>query len=571
MFGDERVENQFISDKYRAGLIIEKSLLRKISGNYILENLLKNNEKIDECMFNRRESLDLILKYKRYDLLSRVTIRNLLRKKNSKETYLDYILKEYEKNKNINISFVDPFDGIDSLRNIADLYIIYAKHNLEMFLPKLTEEKLALRESNIVLRALTFNKTFLSLLLRNKNNIDVVKQRLLNNDKTKDLDVILSLNGDYENYKASIDMKIDYADKYLENYNASFETTYNLLRQRDKELINELKQVMDGRCEDKAINVVLCSYIEQLYYGDKNAIYIEIRKLINIFKIDKSFTIKMGDGSYFSPFHNLISLDSSSIASLNHELGHMFYHKLTPHEEDPYFDSIIQNIRNNPQTLVKVAALSNTYKSVRSNILHAARDIYRQYKEEEFNNESDEEITKYLQETKDELFEKYRKKGYSKEVLDTILSKSYTLEEYKHQHEVIQNNKLSSVIGEIKVGPIMQIGDIIDAIYNGEFMANKLVDSYGREIPRISGHGLHYYNNRPYIAIDEIFANYCAIRKCTEEDVTYYINENNVPVKGAINCLREIVGNELVDYLEQMYINQVLNSNLYENVRGNKR
>lgn len=558
MTNDERVKLDILSENFRAGLIIENSLLRVINGSYLLENMLKNNEKIPECTFNQRDSLKLILKYKRYDLLENVTIRNLLRKRNKNESFLDYILELSKVDKSINISLYDPFNGMYSLKNIADFYITYAKHDLVEYLPELTDELLLKKESNHLLRVLTFNKNFLSILFSRSQDKEFVKEKLLSNGSVKDLDVLLTMNDD--EHSAPLDIRDNYSKKYYEEENSTLESIYIYLRPREKELIDELYDVMKSRCDKEAINAVIYSYIEQLHFGDKKSIYVELRNLIDIFKNDKTFTIKMGCDSHFSPVDNEIMITDVSTSIINHELGHMFYHKLGDYEQDPYFFKIIDNIRNNPDVLDKIDCFSNRYQEIKKHIRRLAIMYYDEEAEKEFSPEVEKEIEDNLNLEKEELYTKYKHLGYSKTVLENILNRTYTLEEYKKQHKQIQVNQLRDVILRSKVGPVSQISDIIDAIYRGEFAAKKLKNTNGKPIKSISGHGLFYYNNNKEVIFDEIFANYCALRKNNQIGVTYYTDSVKGPIENGIECLRAIVGDELVNYLEDYYQNKVLNS-----------
>ena len=105
-----------------------------------------------------------------------------------------------------------------------------------------------------------------------------------------------------------------------------------------------------------------------------------------------------------------------------------------------------------------------------------------------------------------------------------------------------------------------QIADIVDAIYKGAFKSGKLVNSSGKRIRPVTGHGLFYYNSSQEAVFDEMFANYCALRKNNEIGVTYYIDPVKGPIDNGIECLRAIVGDELVDYLEDFYQQKIVKS-----------
>ena len=320
---------------------------------------------------------------------------------------------------------------------------------------------------------------------------------------------------------------------------------------------------MNDRC-DKAVNIVLLSYIEQLYAGDRNSAINEINRLIEIFTNDKNFSIVMGKGTYFSPLANQICLSSSSISSFNHELGHMLFHKLASHSPGDEFKEIINRIKSNPNTINKVESLSNIFYRIYGYIKIKAREYYNDKK---VNMENDKEIQSFLDTSKEELIKQYMLKGYSRKTVETILNRKYTLSEYKAQHKEIQISAIQNAICDVKITAITSIADILDAIYKGEYVSNRLINKSGISIKPVSGHGLFYYNNRDDTVFDEIFANYCTIRKVVENDVVLFNDPTRGEIKNPIECLRIMVGDELVNYLESFYQKEILRSEKYTEVR----
>ena len=111
------------------------------------------------------------------------------------------------------------------------------------------------------------------------------------------------------------------------------------------------------------------------------------------------------------------------------------------------------------------------------------------------------------------------------------------------------------------------IGDIIDAIFRGHYSAGELRSSSGKTIKCIGGHGIYYYNASNLSVYDEIFANYMSIRKSIKNKVIY-IDKVHGKIYDPVFALRLIVGNELVDYLEDVYQREVLNSPVYTEGRS---
>ena len=193
MTKDEKAKKEAIQIAYKAGLMIEEGLLKRVNNCTLLENLINNNEELPECVLDKKESIDLVLKYKRYDMLKYASTRNLLRKYNKNETFLEYILRESRLDESINISEFDPFSSNATLRNIADFYITYAKNDLENYLLPLTPEILKMKEENFLLRILTGNKNLLYFLLRKKKTRDLVKKKFVSKSDTKDIDIVNTL------------------------------------------------------------------------------------------------------------------------------------------------------------------------------------------------------------------------------------------------------------------------------------------------------------------------------------------------------------------------------------------
>ncbi len=559
---EEKLKKMLINQENFAGMKNESLLLKKVDGKIILENLLSNGVSIENCIFNRRQSLSLLLKHKRYDLLKYVTIRNFLRKRDKKGTYLDYILNRYSHGEDINIRFYDPLSKNDSLKNIADYYITYAKHDLESYLPRLTTEELKQKETDLVLKLLTENKSLLKLMISRSHDKEMIKKKFLGESNIRDAEILDAL-GEVDNPKAiaKMDTEGNLALKYLDDFYDGHESIYNMLKDQDKILLDNLLRAMEGRCDKMASEAIICSYIEQLYAGNRQNAYTEIYKLIVIFSNDQTFEIRDGDESYFSPVFNKLVLKNKTTLVCNHELAHMFFHKLTDCNIDDEFFRILGNVKNDKSTIKKTESLVNTYNKYSEGIKAIAEDYYD-------NNffmdmKDDREIDEFMNESKENLIKYFKHKGYKEEVLEALFKRSFTNEQYKKQYKSSQKAELRRVISKAKLGPILEIADIIDAIYSGNFLSKSLKNESNETVKPLTGHGAYYFNNKDNV-FDEIFADYCAIRKCVEEDCIYYEDKTIGPITNPIKALRYIVGDELVNYLDKFYEEKVINSNKYE-------
>lgn len=554
-------------DDYYKRVANEDRLLVNVNGSIVLENVLKNNMPIDNVLFNKKESIELIIKYKRYDLLGLCTVKNLLRKMDSNKTYLDYILEQYLKNKSFNISFCDPLDSHCSLSDAASFYITYAKYGLEKYLPIIDDEEFVKKEDSFLKGLFNNNKTFIKLLVE-KSNKEFVKEKFLSNSKYQDIEVLIANNSSEDIAKTDklYDFTVDYLDNY---YDTIVEQVLEQMNADDKKVLGLLYKSIENRCSEMHAALVLVSYSMYIYKNRSEA-YKEIQKLIDIFKNDDTFTIVEDKGSYFSPVENKIALEKNCVDTINHEFGHMFLHKLTDCNVDYKFLSILDNIRSDYSILDKLDVLTQVYYKHSESCHKKALDYYDNnvvpYVNDLFVNKK-EEYDDFLNTSKADKIEEYVKKGYSRELLERLFNKAYSEKTYYNQYLTIEKKELKSTASQVELYDMQAIGDIIDAIFRGHYSAGELKSSSGKTIKCIGGHGIYYYNASNLSVYDEIFANYMSIRKSIKNKVIY-IDKVHGRIYDPVFALRLIVGNELVDYLEDVYQREVLNSPVYTEGRS---
>ena len=115
----------------------------------------------------------------------------------------------------------------------------------------------------------------------------------------------------------------------------------------------------------------------------------------------------------------------------------------------------------------------------------------------------------------------------------------------------IQKREFRDALNSSIFASFRSIGDIFDAIYQGNFISGNLYYR-GNKIEPITGHGLFYYNHDKKYIFDEVFADFRTIM--LSENSEEYLNE-----------LRYYVGNELVDFLNNYY-----NSIIMQDTKGDK-
>ena len=95
-------------------------------------------------------------------------------------------------------------------------------------------------------------------------------------------------------------------------------------------------------------------------------------------------------------------------------------------------------------------------------------------------------------------------------------------------------------------GAYISIGDIIDAIYDGDFNSGTLKNKEGKEIKSAYGHGLSYYYAKQR-GFDEMIANFCMILKSRD-------------CNQVLDLLKSILGEELYTMLFEFYYENIANS-----------
>ena len=131
------------------------------------------------------------------------------------------------------------------------------------------------------------------------------------------------------------------------------------------------------------------------------------------------------------------------------------------------------------------------------------------------------------------------------DVLNIILDDTFTSEEYIKAQKKKFIDEQSSVFMKEEYGNIGNISDIIDAIYEGEFKSNVLLDDRGQTINKVAGHGIPYYSCRIEYCFCEIIANYSAIIKSKD------CNE-------LLIMLKDIIGDELYNLISDFYNNNII-------------
>ena len=552
----KKLENYVISKEsalklYQLGyknLLINSSenlLLSKINNKTILDDLLDSNisPTFHGYDFQSMETLNILLKHNRLDLLYNAKLELLMNYPSKDNNYLQLLINAYKKGTKVNFEKMAFKYGQNE--DVARCYIQMTQNELYGFLDNLEEDDLLKKDekNNSLLyylinldKDLTLNKIIRNSLKK--------KESIFTELKMLGVDEAL-LNLSYDKFDCSEICLNIYNDEYAQNINSPVE-----------ELLNELKILFekDGKSDMNIINALITSY---RYCTIINPIFIEeLKKLITIKQQHPDFYYtKQIDAGYFSQFKGVV-VEDNTISTLNHETGHAMHYYLTNYEVPPNYNELINSINQEPKWLDNINQYSIKFQEILKKIREQAKQIVDKYIVITQNSDDEKRIDEMLNTEKEKMIQKYLEKGYSRETLDIVLSSSFTRDEFVSQKKEIEIEEVVDMIMRTEYDAFISIGDIIDAISTGKFRSSLLHNDEQETILPAYGHGVKYYyrddiNKSSEIKFTEMIANYSSIIKSKQA------NE-------IIKILRDIVGNELVDMLDNFYKSKFLNLEEYK-------
>ena len=519
--------------------VTEHILLKKIDGKTILQSLLENNIEPSFCGydFEQVETIRLLYLYKKPHLMWNAKTSLLVNKPTKENNYLQYMINSYKQGIEVHFADKDFFFQTNN-KDIARCYIQMAKNGLLDLLDDLTEDKLlytANGDNNHLLanlieidRDTTINK-ILSVSLLKKPRINAAL-KILSRDGL--------INLPYERLDADEICRKKMNETYAEGLVCPCE-----------DLLAELRElfVNDPETDIRLVDALITSY---RYATAVNPIFIEeLKVLIEIKKKNPDFHYKRIDSSAYFDGES-VCCDDATIGTLVHETGHAIHHYTTNEEVPQGFYELMERIRNSPEWIQKVANYSQKFHEIRKKIHERAAGIVKNVFDAHLTDEDEKEIDRLLTEEKERIKNEYIKKGYSEADLDVILSDTFTREQFLAQKVTIETGEVEDFLLRHLYDAFISIGDFIDGITYGKFRSKVLRDEDGEFIPATYGHGVRYYKTH-YLIFCEMVANYSEIIKSKHS-------------KEILNLLRHIVGDELVDMLDDFYRHRMLSLPQYE-------
>ena len=546
-----KLSNKKILELYKKGYKFfiegadEELLLNKYNNETILDDMLNSNIEPNSLdNFKSLQIINILEKHNRYDLFYKADLKILINYPNENNNYLSKLINLY--NQGINVNLEKRSYKYNNKEIMSKCYIEMFKARLDGFLDRLEEDDLLEKNDGESLlyylikydKEITLEKILTSKLKRNSRINTELKLLGVNES-------LLSLsNVNYEPYEIDENCRKIYNQEYSKNIISPVE-----------DLLNKLKELFinDGKSSIDIVDGLITSY---RYLTSIDSIFIEeVKSLIKIKEKYKGFYyLKELDTGYFNRLNGVL-VENSNISTLNHETGHALHFYLTNYEIPDNYDDLLNGININPNFIKNVSLYSKKYYEIVTTVKQKANEIVEKYiLPEELNRDN---INNLLNQEKDKIIKQYLDKGYTRETLEIILSESFTLEEFINQKKQVQIGEVIDLIMRYDYDAFIAIGDIIDAITGGKFKSSLLKDENNEIIPPAYGHGIRYYSSTSdpnHFKFTEMIANYSSIIKSKKKDE-------------AILLLRSIVGDELVDALDDFYKNKMLKLHTNEKTR----
>lgn len=518
-----------------------KYLLYEVEeGVLLIDKLLE--EKVD-INFGRSEIESIPIANKifdknRIDLLVKTKLDLLMKLFSDNKVYLEYIL-EAIKNKKIKFNLNNiPFYKY-SINTLAKFYLYVAKHDMINYLDSLGEKELLKKENG---------RTLLDKLLFYDKNLTLNK--VLNKHNKSNLKIISYLKNKCINLEnEEVDIPIIDTNKisnYLKEENEK--KGIGPILEEGEYLLNRLKELFlnDGQSDEQLINALIIGYKNALIYNYDLFIN-ELKNLVNIKENNKNFRyLKESNKGCFSKSDGSVHCNKDLVYTIIHETGHALHWYLALDKYPDNYEEVVNRVINNPQTLKKVKIFSDKYSNIEYKIKEILEGKYQEYFKDYYTIEKNNEIIDFLLKEKEEKKEEFKMLEIDDDILNNILNNVFTSEEYIKTQKRIFIEELTNAMIKEEYGDIGSISDIIDAIYEGEFKSNALLDKNGEVINKVVGHGIPYYSCRTEFCFCEMIANYSVIIKSKDS------NELLV-------MLKDILGEELYNLISDFYYNNIIN------------
>ena len=535
-------EAVLLSDNGKGKRIIEELLDRKIDPTFYEEK------------FTSKETLDILLKRNRIDLLYNAELSLLLSKYDNKITYLELMIEKQKEGMDMHLEKMSFNYHFQPTEMLAQELIILARNDMHVFVPEITKEMLLHRgkfdKRSVIQQLVSIDKetTASKIIPKCQNN------------KDPDLVIVLKNLGIEDTPIKHTPKDPRFSEQYIEKINEEYDKDCESICPR---LLDYLKILFshDGKSDEKLVDALIKSYtfLTSTNHPNNQLFMQELKQLIEIKKHNLAFTYeKIDDGGFFSESEG-IRMDSAIIGTINHETSHALHYFLAgDYIPENYFE-VIERARNNPDIISKVKEYSEKLTQLKEKIKsEISKSKIQEFYNELYKGDRLLELSLFLGMSKEKQKQKLIE-DYQEQVLDTILASTYSVEEFMSQRIEIEKDETTDSIVRSYYDSLIAIGDIVDAIFMGKFKNGALHDYSNEEIKPTYGHGISYFSHKNK-GFMEMIADYGSIIKSKNCDQM-------------IKYLRSIVGDEVVDMIKEVYENNILQSNVYQEMeeRGHAR
>ena len=497
-------------------------------------------------------SFKILQKKSNYSILNFCTnVEQLFSYLDDGQLVIEYILdKKFDEY--INHQNKDIIDIIDNCykygsNELATLFIMMAEKGIINYvLPSISKDMLLCKknddEKSVIEWLLEYNKE-----LAMTNIISKCEEK---NDP--DFVIVLKVLG-IDDFDFDIKIpEVQFSREFIKQYNANYDN--NCISPCEDMLIELQTLFYQDSISDKSLVDALIKSYRYLTSLGNDLFIMEVRQLIEIKKRypDKFVYEKINTGAYFSPTKGSLFLSNDVISTINHETTHALHFYLSNSHVPNNYLEVIERARNNPQIIQRIIEYKKKYYDIVKKLISEMPfgQIY-DYINSMYQGEKRNQLEKFLESAKAEQKQKF-KNDYSEEVLDAILAKPYSVDKFLEQRKKIEKYEVFDVILNNEYAAFIAVADIIDAIFLGKLFDGLLKNTDGSYISMPFGHGIEYYSD-PIHGFDEMIAEYGTIIKSkNSQEILLY--------------LRYIVGDEVVDMIENVYINRILNSEKFNRV-----
>lgn len=530
------------------------AFMESFDGVTVLERILNSgaNPVHLEYGFKNKEIIDILVRKNRIDLLYNADPSLLFQQIDSEKTYFDLMIDAHKQGVDVHLNGLIFKIGEYPNNVLAQELLKLAQNDLLNFIPSFStldlfkksegdksvlEHMLEIDKQTTISKFFTPDKHFSSEITLELASMGI---------EVGPFHILERLNGD---------LSSSYAATFRDNYANDYDDSC-------ADLLSEFRDLFinDGVSDQRIIETLVLDY-KYLASANPELAILELKQLIAIKKHKVGFNYQKNSNSNFNSFENTVNTTEDMFV-MNHETTHALHYYLADFSVPDDFFEVVQRVRDNPETIENIKMFSDKFFEIEKSLKSVSRnEIDKHY--DEVLGVGKRKVLYYLKmRFEKEIMRKKYKNDFDASVLNSVLDKVYTVDEFISQSKECDINMLTNARMASEYGYFEEIADIIDAVYQGYYRDNILRDENGKFISSVFGHGTEYFSDSSRL-FEEMVADYGSILKSKNSEV-------------AQQMLRSIVGDELVDMLDNYYVNSILKSNVYLDsqeleVNGNAR